>query len=393
MKDFYVRRSVESLGEYAVETVNADIIVNANENNYPMPPQIASLLREETKDFPFHRYPPLKAENLSRLIAEELDLNEECVKIGNGSSELLQIACYVFGGAGRKIAIPYPSFSMYDEYVALADSEAIRYPLTPEGFIDAEEVLGFCRRERPALLIICNPNNPTGNYNSLSDVERIISGADCPVVVDEAYMEFADAKEVPPDDMRPLRKLWLIAGSAIGLLPKRGNVIVCRTFSKAYGLAGMRCGYAAGSPSLMRQLGKALLPYRVNAYTLLTAKTVYENKELYREQLQTVRRERKTMAAFFAELGFRVWPSAANFLMIQPEKGCLPEKLYAGRDCGDLGYGGRLIFEYLLRNGILVRDFSKHPALPGALRVTVGTPEENAEIRKRFVQLCGEGKQ
>ena len=116
------RRGLERLEEYEVETVDADIIVNANENNYPMPAPVLEEVLARTQNFSFNRYPPMKAENLGRLIAEDLGMDDANVRIGNGSSELLQMACYAFGGAGRRIAYPYPSFSMYGVYANLADS-------------------------------------------------------------------------------------------------------------------------------------------------------------------------------------------------------------------------------------------------------------------------------
>lgn len=145
MSSFTVRQSIEAIEEYAVESVAADIIVNANESNYPLPQEIAEKITQRTARFPFNRYPPIKAENLCEVIAKELDVDIDCVKIGNGSSELLEKACYVFGGPGKKIAVPWPSFSMYGEYAALSDSEEVRYPLTAEGFVDADSVIAFAR--------------------------------------------------------------------------------------------------------------------------------------------------------------------------------------------------------------------------------------------------------
>lgn len=391
--DFKVRSSIASIEEYSVESVPADIIVNANESNYPLPQEIADLIASRVKAFPFNRYPPIKSENLASVIAHELDIDPDCVKIGNGSSDLLEKACYVFGGPGKKIAVPWPSFSMYGEYAALSDSVAVHYPLTAEGYVDADALIEFCKREQPALLIICNPNNPTGNYNSLSAMTKVVANVDCPVVMDEAYMEFAGGTELPPNELRPLHKLWLVAGSTLSLLGRYGNLMVFRTFSKAYGLAGLRCGYAAGSIALIRQLGKALLPYHVNAYTLLVAKTVYENKHLYKERTRLICQERDKMAAYFARLGFKVWPTAANFVTFRAE-GKLMEKLaaaYKERYKENLPAetaGGKLIFKYLLEHSILVRDFTSHPALAGALRITVGRPEENKEIMSRITELC-----
>ncbi len=396
MAEFSIRKCLADMEEYSVEHVAADIIVNANESNYEMPAEVRQAVLANTENFPFNRYPPLKAENLCACIAEELEVDIDCVKIGNGSSELLQVACFVFGGEGKKIAFPYPSFSMYGEYTALSDSVAAPYPLTDEGYIDADAVIAFCKREQPALLIVCNPNNPTGNYNPLPEMEKILANVDCPVVMDEAYMEFADGKDLPPSDMRPLNKIWLVAGSTLSLVGRYSNLLVFRTFSKAYGLAGMRCGYAVGALGVMRMLGKALLPYHVNAYTLMVAKALYEHKLLYKEQIKLVRSERDKMAAYLKGLGFKVWDTATNFVTFCAQ-GELAEKLayayehkYRDRSLSVQAASGKMLFKYLLEKSILVRDYSTHPKLTGCLRLTVGTPEENKIILQNLTALCTE---
>ena len=244
MAGFNARTGLEELEEYAVEHVAADIIVNANESNYNLPRPIEQAVAAKLAGFPFNRYPPMQAETLRGLIAEDLALDADNIRIGNGSSELLQMACYAFGGNGRKIAFPYPSFSMYGVYTKLADSIAAPYPLTLAGYVDPDKVIEFCRAEQPALLIVCNPNNPTGNYNPLEVMEKILANVSCPVVMDEAYMEFAKGSGVDPQDLRPLNKLKLVAGSTLALTGKYSNFMCLRTFSKAYGLAGLRVGYA-----------------------------------------------------------------------------------------------------------------------------------------------------
>lgn len=392
MADFTIRRSLEGLEEYKVEHVAADIIVSANESNYPLPEAVAAKVAALTAGFPFNRYPPMKAENLCGTIAAELGFDIDNIKIGNGSSELLQMACYAFGGAGRKIAFPYPSFGMYNTFARMSDSTSAPYALTEEGYIDADAVIAFCRAEQPALLIICNPNNPTGNYNQLPVVERIIASVPCPVLVDEAYMEFADGRDVPPTDMRPLNKLWLVAGSTLSLVGQYSNLICLRTFSKAYGLAGLRCGYAAGAIGLMRLLGKTLIPYQVNAYSLMVAQTVYENKLLYKDRIKEIKQERDKMAAELKAMGFKVWDSATNFLLLRAD-GDLAARLAkahyvkTGQQLEAAVASGKMIYHYLLDNGILVADFTGHPALKGCLRITVGLPAENAVIMDKLRRL------
>lgn len=385
MLEYSVRQSVANMEAYDVETIDADIIVNANENNYPTPQVVRDAVSAVVPQFPFNRYPPMNSENLREIIAEELDVDMKCVQIGNGSSELLEKVCYAFGGAGKKIAVPWPSFSMYGEYAALADSEPLRYNLTEDGYVDPDVVIEMCKKEQPALLIICNPNNPTGNYNELDCMEKIIANVDCPVVMDEAYMEFADGKAVATNDMRPLNKLWLVAGSTLSLLNKYNNFMVFRTFSKAYGLAGMRCGYGVGSHKLMRELSKVLLPYSVNAFSLIVGECVYRNKLAYKEQIKIIRSERDNMAAKLKELGFYVYDTATNFVCFRPEGAAMEhmaevyQKKYA-QDKQGLEAAGKYLFKELLKESILTRDFTGHPVLKGCLRITVGTPEENKII-------------
>ena len=392
MADYSVRKGITQIEDYAVETVAADIILNANENNFPMPEAVAAAINAKTASFPFNRYPPVKAEMLSEAIAEELELDSDCIRIGNGSAELLRMACYVFGGPGKKIAVPFPSISLYGKLAALSDSDVLQYPLNEDGYLDADTLLDFYEQEHPDVIVICNPHNPTGNYNPLYVVEKIISNIECPILVDEAYMEFADGSEVPPGDMRPLQKLWLVAGSALCLLPKYSNLIVFRSFSKAYGLAGLRCGYAAGTVGIIRQLGKALLPYQVNAYTLMIAKTVYDNKQLYKEQLKLVRQERARVIEYLEKLGFMVYQSRANFICCKAtgdikiklsEKYCEEYEANLSEDEA----AGKLLFRYLLENGILVSDFTSMPSLDGCLRITIGTPEENSVLLTKITEL------
>ena len=383
MSAFKARKGMEEIEEYTVEHIEADIIVNANECNWGLPVAVQTEIAEAAKGFAFNRYPPMKAERLCRLIAADFGVPEANVQVGNGSSELLQMACYAFGGSGRKIAFPSPSFSMYGVYTKLSDSKSLPYSLNEDGYIDSEAVIAFCNREKPNLLIICNPNNPTGNYNSLWQIEKILANVDCPVIMDEAYMEFAGGYEAD------------FAGSTMTLLAKYDNFICLRTFSKAYGLASMRVGYAVGSREMMRILGKVLLPYHVNAFSLLTAEIVYKHKHLFVERTNQIIVEREKMRNSLTELGFRVWDSATNFLMFT----ALPEmadklslfgknEALAAEEGTAKKLAGQTVFRFLANRKILARDFTRNPALEGGIRLTMGTPEENAIILETIKEVC-----
>jgi len=377
------RFSLNRLEEYKVETVpDADIVVNANETNWPLAKSLVAKVKNQIDNFAFNRYPPMHAESICKVLAQGLRVEADKIIIGNGSSELLEKACYAFGGFGKKIAFPYPSFSMYETYALLADSTPAPYPLTKEGFIDAKSVINFCAQQHPALLIICNPNNPTGNFNELAVMEDILKNVDCPVIMDEAYMEFVD----PNDKFGSL--------STLSLLDTYDNFLCLRTFSKAYGLAGMRVGYGTGSEELIRVMQKVLLPYHVNNFSLLVAELAYQEQELLRSRVAAAVRERKKISKALEDLGFRVFPSATNFVMFQPREEQAFSLVKAALNMGyklegnNQEMAGTVIFSQLMGEKILVRNFSKHPALPGAIRLTVGTEAENLKIIQVLQNIC-----
>lgn len=382
------RFSLNQIEEYKVETVpDADIIVNANETNWPLAKSIVKKLKDEIDNFAFNRYPPMQAESLCKALGEGMRVDPDTIILGNGSSELLEKACFAFGGQGKKIAYPYPSFSMYETYAQLADSIPTPYPLTEEGFVDPAKVIAFCRDEKPSLLIICNPNNPTGNYNSIEAMETILKNVECPVIMDEAYMEFVD-----PDDK--FMKL-----STLSLIGEYDNFICLRTFSKAYGLAGMRIGYGTGSPELISVMQKVLLPYHVNNLTLLLAEMTYKEPEVLKARVAMVVRERNKLVKALKGMGFKVFPTATNFIMFQPTEemshGFVKEMLASGYtlEGSNTQMMGAMIFSQLLGAKILVRNFTKHPALPGAIRLSVGTEEENLKIIEALKEILGEAKE
>lgn len=392
MEVFSARDGIEKIYDYTVEHVEAEIIVNANESNYPMPEPVKDKLKNITEDFPFNRYPPVKSEYLAQAIADELEISVDNIKIGNGAGDILQKVCYAFGGSGRKIAFPATAGFLYRRFVDIADSVEAPYETESSGALDADAVIEFCKKTEPALLILCNPHNPTGAYSPLSTIEKILAHVKCPVVVDETYIEFAGGREVDALDLRPLNKIWLVAGSVLTLNGKYSNAICVRSFSKAYGIAGVRCGYAVGCAGIMRILGKVIMPYSVSAYTLMAAKAVYEYKHLYKDIIKTVVAERNELQSFLRQEKFQVWDSGANFVLFRPGSmtGVLSEsyrEVYGENKLSELSASGKFIYRYLLQNGILAADFSEDAYYQGCIRLTVGTPEENKKIKEKLKML------
>lgn len=290
------RECLSRIEDYVVETVpDADIIVNANETNEPMGKKMEKKLVNAVLKEALNRYPSMHGEDLCAFLGKKYGLDPYLFCLGNGSSELLEKVCFAFGGKGRKIAYPAPSFSMYETYITLSDSTPVPYRLDEEFKVDADAVIKFCKKEKPDVLIVNNPNNPTGTYNARQMMEKIIRSVDALVVMDEAYIEFsnggADAEE----------------NSTLPLVADTDHLLVLRTLSKAYGLAGLRIGFGAGSRAVMKILHKVLLPYHVNRLTLAIALAFLKSKNYLKKRVAAVVKAREALASDLGTLPGRSW--------------------------------------------------------------------------------------
>lgn len=311
--------------------------LDANERPGKLPLAVNLEIGRRLRAIATNRYPDMGASRLRTKLAEVYKVPVEQVTVGNGSSELIAAVCAAFGGTGRAIAYQWPSFSMYPIYAALADSPAVSVPLDDNFQLSVETVLQTLWHSGAKLLILCNPNNPTGGVIPIDDLRAIIEQSPCPVLVDEAYMEYYNESCIP----------WLIA------LP---NLMVTRTFSKAYGLAAARVGYMLASPEISLSITKRLLPYHSNAYSLAMAEVCLSNRDkVMIEAERTIRRRERMIERLSKLRTVQVFPSATNFLLVKVKD---PDALH------------RMFIE----RGIGVRNFSYVPELKGCLRITVGNP-------------------
>jgi histidinol-phosphate aminotransferase len=335
-----VRDGLETLKAYTIEEGDWAIKLDANESAVNLPVAVQQKLMERLAKLPFNRYPEITQLSLRQKIAASLGLEAENVAIGNGSSQLLESLCYVFGGTGRKIVYPTPSFSMYQIYCKLADSVPVPVELEADFSLLPEKVLAAARNEQANLIILCTPNNPTGSVTPLKAVEEVVAGANCPVIVDEAYWDFSGV-------------------TAVGLLAKYPNLIVARTFSKAYGLASARVGYVLASKEIVNSLSKVLLPFNINLLSLVAAETVFDAREEFAPLIARTVAQRERLAVELSKIeGITVYPSKTNFLLIKTGQ-------------------SDVITSSLAARGICIRNFSKSHGLEGCLRITVGTAAEN----------------
>lgn len=334
------RAVLNTLKSYSVEEADWSVKLDANESPYNLPPLVRERIMNRLDYMAFNRYPDMGMQDLRTMIADEFQLTMENILIGSGSSELLAALCYTFGGPGRGIVFPVPSFSMYSIYAQVSDSVSVPVVLNEDYSLPKEKLLQAAQDNNGKLIIICNPNNPTGTVTSLADIEYIVSRAKCPVVVDEAYYEFHGE-------------------SAVELLSKYKNLLVARTFSKAYSLASARVGYLLADRGLTAVIEKAQMPYHVNALSLIAAEAVFQMKDEFMPLIRQIVEERNRLAIQLADIaGIKVYPSSANFILIRSEK-------------------AQRIGAYLREKAVAVRDFSKASYLTNCIRISVGTPQEN----------------
>jgi len=237
-----------------------------------------------------------------------------------------------------------PSFAMFSMHALFYRLRFVGMPLREDFTLDTEAFLAAMAKEKPSLVWIAFPNNPTGNAFPVADIERIIRAAPGLVVIDEAYQPFAGATFMPR-------------------LTEFDNMVVMRTVSKI-GMAGLRLGYVAGRPEWIEAFNKTRSPFNINVLTEAVAIKLLQNKKVLDAQAAKVLAERERLAPELARLpGLTVYPSSANFLL--------------ARVAGGKGAGTR-VFDSLKQQGVLVKDFSGgHPLMDNCLRLTVGTPEEN----------------
>lgn len=337
------RAGMESLPVYGTIDPVWRIKLDANERSAALPVGVRRRIEKRWRETALHRYPDITANGLRLLIAESEKISIDQVLVGGGSSELIAATCEAFGGAGRPIVYPWPSFSMYPVYAALADSPPAPVQLRP-GFVpNMEDLLCEAKTSAAKLIVFSNPNNPTGSATLPDEIEYLLSRAECPVLIDEAYFEYYGETVLP-------------------LLAKYKNLLVSRTFSKAMGLASALVGYLITSCDMARYIGKRLLPYHLNALSLIAAEEAYLARNLIIAEARRTAARRDGLSKKMSDMkGIEVFPSAGNFVLIRLENA---DELAA----------------HLALNGIGVRNFSKTSGLRGCIRITVGNSAENEEL-------------
>ena len=312
------------------------IKLNTNENPYPPSPRVVAALKKAS-DRSLRLYPEPMSREIRELAAAVYGVGPGNVLVGNGSDEVLSILVRAFVGPGDRVLYPEPTYTLYDTLVAIQEGskQSLRYT---DDFALPEEFFS----QTGALTFVCNPNSPSATLLPLEAIERLARSSSGIVVVDEAYIDFADMKNA----------------SAIPLLKQYPNLIVLRTFSKSFSLAGMRVGLAFGSEELIAGMMKIKDSYNVNRMSQTAAAAALRDLPWMERNVRRIQRSRKKLVAGVKKLGFHVHPPQANFVLARRN-----------------GQNLKGLYEELKRRKILVRYFDQ-PGLQDCLRITVGAPDE-----------------
>lgn len=339
----WIRPEVQALAAYHVPDSGGLIKLDAMENPYRWPAPLVDAWLDVLRSVELNRYPDPGAAELTAALRRNMRVPEAMqVVLGNGSDELIQMLALAVAGPQRVILAPEPTFVMYRMIATFAGMQYRGVPLAEDFSLDVDAMLDAIERERPAIVFLAYPNNPTGTLFGRAAVEAVIEAAPGLVVVDEAYAPFTDASFMP----------------RLGDYP---NLLVLRTVSKM-GLAGLRLGLLAGPAEWLGQIDKVRLPYNINVLTQASARFALEHQAVLDEQTGWIRRDRdQLMAALGGIAGVHAYPSEANFVLFRTP---------AGR--------ATAVFESLRAQGVLIKNLGAGGGpLGDCLRVTVGTADEN----------------
>ncbi|WP_455136627.1 histidinol-phosphate transaminase [Thermophilibacter sp.] len=353
-----LREALRSFEPYDPAFSPCRVNLSANENTHPLPPELRAAIDEALLSTPLNRYPDPMANELRDAIAARHGTDRAHVIVGNGGDELLFNLLFAFGGPGRAVVTCPPDFSEYANFAQMCETPVRRVPRDPRDFsIDADALVAAAADA--AMVILTSPNNPTGDLAPRALVRRVLGETDALVLVDEAYVEFAPEGSSVVD---------LVAGSP--------RLVVLRTLSKAFGLAGVRLGYLVADPAVVDALAAVRQIYSVDVLAQAVGLAAVTHRDLMAGAVADIVAERGRLAAGLAALpGVRAWPSAANFVLARvPDAHRTWERL---RD----------------EHSVLVRDFSSAPGLEGCLRLTVGTRAENDALLDALAVLTREGSQ
>ncbi len=365
-----LRDDLASLTPYDPDMREVEVMLSANENSYGLPDGVRAEMARRLAEVPAHRYPEATSPRLRTLLGDLWGVPARNVVVGNGGDEIIFNLLLAFGGPDRTAVVCPPTFSAYELYAQLTGTKVVNVRRTDGFSLDEPAVLAAAAKAD--LVFLTSPNNPTGNLTRPDFARCLARSTDALIVVDEAYAEFTSPE-----------------ASCIPLTREYPNICVLKTLSKAYALAGARLGYLIAPDAVVDGLLAVRQPYSVSRFDQAAAEVVLEMHERFepiiaalvadRAKLaEALERTARDLAARTGGPTMAVYPSDANFILVR-----FPA------DVDDIP-SADLIHESLAsEHSILVRNFSHTPGLTGCLRLTVGTPQENARLVSALRSVLG----
>jgi histidinol-phosphate aminotransferase len=346
----YFRENIEKAKGYepGFQPKQTDVVkLNTNENPYPPSPKVLEVLARISAE-QLRRYPDPIGEQFRQAAAEVNDVSADCIMCCNGGDDLLSIAFRAFCDEDRPVAYPVPTYSLYPVLAKLQNCKAIEVPFDSEFNLPAK-----LASTGAALTIVCNPNAPNGSSVSVNELASLADELSGILLLDEAYVDFAE-------------------NNCIEMIKDFDNVIILRSMSKGYSLAGIRLGYAIAQPGLIAGLMKVKDSYNVDTVAVAAATAAIKDQEYFKENIEKVKAERGRLAAELRALKFEVPGSYANFILAR-SKNCKASEIY----------------DKLVQRNIYVRYFDL-PGLKEKLRITVGKEEQNDKLILALKEILSE---
>jgi histidinol-phosphate aminotransferase len=339
-----VRDDLGVLEGYHSPQVDVRVRLNTNESPLSPPDAFRDALAAAISRVEWHRYPDRQAIELRRAIADLHGVDPDMVFAANGSNEVLQTILLTYAGPGRAVATFEPTYQMHAQIARVVGSSVIEGERNADFTLDPAEIRRVVDEAHPHVIFLTSPNNPTGLVEPVERIHELLAASPGLVVADEAYAQFAG---------------W----SALSLVDASVPLVVTRTFSKTWSMAGVRLGYVIGPTWFIAELDKVVLPYHLDTAKQLAGTLALQFVDEMDARVRLIVSERERLSEAMRAMPIDVTPSGANFILFRPTSA-----------------PGRAVWQGLLDRSVLVRDCSGWPRLSGCLRVTVGTPAENDEF-------------
>jgi histidinol-phosphate aminotransferase len=338
--------------EEAERELNIEGIIKMASNENPLGPSQKAIDAVIKHSKTLHVYPDQACFELKSMLSDKLNMPTENIAVGNGSDELMMLVGLAYLSAGDEVIISHNTFSTYETVARLMDASIVHVNLKDQKY----DLDGMAKRLTPRtkLVFVCSPNNPTGTISGKAEMDKLVAAVppETLIVIDEAYGEFVESKDYP---------------DSLAYVRAKKNVIVMRTFSKIYGLAGLRIGYAMARPEIIRYMELVRMPFSVNRIGQMAASAALTDMHHVDISLKNNREGKAYLYAELDKLGLAYVKTEANFIYI------------------DMKDDADRIFIEMMRRGVIIRPLASF-GLPGSIRVTIGTPEQN----KKFIRSLTE---